>query len=85
VLVPDEQGRRLVHDVIYEELCRGVIRESSRDAYRRVMAELADGDAEAIVLGCTEIMLLVKPEDSPLPMFDTTRLHAEAAVAWALS
>lgn len=85
VRVPDAEGRRTVHRVIYEELCAGIVREESRAAYREVMRDLADGGAEGIVLGCTEIELLVGPEDSPLPVFPTTRLHAEAAVAWALS
>ncbi|WP_407987315.1 aspartate/glutamate racemase family protein [Kitasatospora sp. CMC57] len=84
VLTPDAPGRALVHRVIYEELCLGVIREESRAAYRSVIAELVVRGAEGIVLGCTEIELLVSPADSPVPVFATTRLHAEAAVAAAL-
>ena len=84
VLVPDEADRRIVHDVIYDELCVGVVRDESRDEYRRVMASLAGRGAEAILLGCTEIDLLVGPEDAGVPLFDTTRLHAEAAVRLAL-
>jgi amino-acid racemase len=84
VLVPDAGERRIVHDVIYSELCVGVIRDDSRDRYRRIMAGLAERGAEAILLGCTEIELLVGPDDSNLPLFDTTRLHAEAAVELAL-
>ena len=84
VLVPDAGERRIVHDVIYRELCVGVIRDDSRDRYRRIMAGLAERGAEAILLGCTEIELLVGPDDSNLPLFDTTRLHAEAAVELAL-
>ena len=80
VLVPEEADRRIVHRVIYEELCVGVIEDGSRDEYRRIMAGLAERGAEAILLGCTEIDLLVGPEDSPVPVFDTTRLHAEKAV-----
>ena len=85
VLVPDEADRRLVHRVIYEELCVGVIDDGSRDEYRRIMAGLAERGAEAILLGCTEIDLLVGPEDSPVPVFDTTRLHAERAVELAIA
>ena len=84
VLVPDEADRRLVHDVIYAELCVGVVRDASRDEYRRIMAELAERGAEGVLLGCTEIDLLVGPEDCPVPVFDTTRLHAERAVELAL-
>ena len=85
VLVPEEADRRIVHRVIYEELCVGVIEDGSRDEYRRIMAALADRGAEAILLGCTEIDLLVGPEDSPVPVFDTTRLHAERAVELAIA
>jgi amino-acid racemase len=84
VLVPDEPDRRIVHGVIYDELCVGVVRESSREQYRRVMQRLQELGAEAILLGCTELDLLVGPDDSPVPVFDTTRLHAERAVELAL-
>jgi aspartate racemase len=84
VLVPPEPDRRLVHDVIYRELCVGVIRDPSREEYRRIMRGLADRGAEAILFGCTEIDLLVGPGDSPVPVFDTTRLHAQRAVDLAL-
>ncbi|WP_457027929.1 aspartate/glutamate racemase family protein [Kitasatospora sp. P5_F3] len=84
VLTPDAPGRALVHRVIYQELCLGVIREESRAAYRSVIGELVAQGAEGIVLGCTEIELLISPADSPVPVFATTRLHAEAAVAAAL-
>ncbi|MFJ9460779.1 aspartate/glutamate racemase family protein [Kitasatospora sp. NPDC101447] len=84
VLVPDADARALVHRVIYEELCVGVVREESRAAYRRVIGDLVAAGAEGIVLGCTEIELLVRQEDSPVPVFPTARLHAEAAVAAAL-
>jgi aspartate racemase len=85
VLVPDDEDRALVHRVIYEELCVGVVDAGSREAYRSVMARLADRGAEAILLGCTEIDLLVGPDDASVPLFDTTRLHAERAVDLALS
>ncbi|AWZ04055.1 MULTISPECIES: aspartate/glutamate racemase family protein [unclassified Streptomyces] len=85
VRVPDPEGRALVHRVIYEELCLGVVREQSRAAYRRVVEDLVAGGAEGVVLGCTEIELLIGPGDSPVPVFPTARLHAEAAVDAALT
>jgi aspartate racemase len=85
VLVPDADDRGLVHRVIYDELVQGIVDERSRDAYRKVIARLVARGAEAVILGCTEIMLLVREEDSPVPLFDTTRIHAEAAVACAFS
>jgi len=85
VLVPEAQDRTTVHRIIYEELVQGQIRDASRNAYREVIERLVARGAEAIILGCTEIMLLVSPEDSPVPLYDTTRLHAEAAVTCALN
>ncbi|MET9697242.1 aspartate/glutamate racemase family protein [Streptomyces sp. NPDC006529] len=85
VLVPDAEGRALVHRVIYEELCRGVVREASRAAYRRVVEDLVARGAEGVVLGCTEIELLIGSGDSSVPLFPTARLHAEAAVDAALA
>ena len=84
VLVPPSDDRDVVHRVIYEELCVGVVRDGSRDEYRRIMAELADCGAQGILLGCTEIDLLVGQDDSPVPVFDTTRLHAQRAVELAI-
>jgi aspartate racemase len=84
VLVPGEPDRRIVHDVIYGELCVGVVADDSRVEYRRIMRDLADRGAEGILLGCTEIDLLVGSDDAPVPVFDTTRLHAERAVELAL-
>jgi aspartate racemase len=84
VLVPGPGARRIVHDVIYDELCLGVVDDRSRREYRRIMRDLAERGAEAILLGCTEIDLLVGPGDAPVPVFDTTRLHAEKAVEMAL-
>lgn len=84
VRTPDAAGRALVHRVIYEELCLGVVREESRAAYRRVIGELVSAGAQGVVLGCTEIELLIGAGDSPVPVFPTTRLHAEAAVTAAL-
>lgn len=84
VLVPEAPDRSVVHDVIFDELVCGVVREESRAEYRRIIAELVARGAEAIVLGCTEIEILVGQEDSAVPVLPTTRLHAEAAVAWAV-
>lgn len=84
VMIPDEAGREIVHRVIYEELVRGEIRAESRRRYQAVIADLQAQGAEAVILGCTEIGLLIKPEDSALPSYDTTALHARAAVDWAL-
>lgn len=85
VLVPDAVGRSTVHRVIYEELCVGVVREESRQAYQAIIKDLVAAGAEGIVLGCTEIELLISADDSPVPVFPTTRLHAEAAVSQALA
>ncbi len=82
--VPGPADRALVHEVIYAELVRGVVREESRRAYVGVVHRLVASGAEAVVLGCTEIELLLRPQDSPVPVLPTTRLHAEAAVRWAL-
>jgi aspartate racemase len=84
VIVPEADDRAMVHRVIYDELCVGVVRDDSRDEYRRVMERLVERGAKAILLGCTEIELLVGPEDATVPTFDTTRLHAERAVDLAL-
>ena len=84
MLTPDADGRALVHRVIYEELCLGVVREESRAAYQDVIGKLVAAGAEGVVLGCTEIELLIGEKDSPVPVFPTTRLHAEAAVDAAL-
>ena len=85
VLVPDAAARDLVHRVIYEELCLGRVLDSSRSAVRQVMARLVDGGAQAMILGCTELTLLVRPEDASVPLFDTTDIHARTAAEWALA
>ena len=85
VVVPDDEDRGTVHRIIYEELVAGKILPASRETYRAVIARLVEGGAEAVILGCTEIMLLVRPEDSQVPIFDTTALHAAAAVDMALA
>jgi len=85
VIVPDERERELVHRVIYDELCLGVISDTSRERYREAIARLVERGAEGIIFGCTEIGLLVSQADSPVPVFDTTRIHAAAAVDFALA
>lgn len=85
VLVPPAGDRAEVHRIIYDELVQGRINPASRDIYRAVIARLIANGAQAIILGCTEIMLLVDATDSAVPLFDTTRLHAEAAVILALA
>lgn len=84
VLVPDADGRALVHRVIYDELCLGKILQPSREAVRRVMAQLVDEGADGIILGCTELTLLVRPTDVNVPLFDTTSIHARKTAEWAL-
>jgi aspartate racemase len=84
VLVPDDEGRALVHNIIYDELVVGDIRDTSRTQYQTVIDVLVGEGAQGVILGCTEIGLLIKPEHSPVPVFDTTYLHAVAAVEWAL-
>lgn len=83
VLVPDERDRDLVHGVIYDELCHGIVLDNSRAAYRQVIERFRQDGAQGVILGCTEITLLIGAEDSALPVFDTTALHAQAAVALA--
>lgn len=85
VLVPDAAGREVVHGIIYDELGQGIIRDASRRAYVGIIEELVKRGAEGVILGCTEIPLLIKEKDSPVPVFDTTALHAAAAVDFALS
>lgn len=84
VVVPEAEERQTVHDIIFQELCLGQVREKSREAYRQVMERLVAEGAQGIILGCTEIGLLVGQEDSVVPLFDTTRIHAERAVALSL-
>lgn len=84
VIVPDDADRATVHRVIYDELVAGRIEPASREAYRGVIARLVDRGAQAVILGCTEIMLLIDQSDSAVPVFDTTALHAAAGVTTAL-
>ena len=85
VMVPNPTERAAVHRIIYEELCLGQIRESSREVYRSIIRGLVEQGAQAIVLACTEIGLLVSAQDCTVPLFDSTVLHAQAAVDWALT
>ncbi|MGA5758251.1 aspartate/glutamate racemase family protein [Nonomuraea bangladeshensis] len=85
VVVPPREQRELVHRVIFDELVRGVLRESSRDAFARIIAGLAARGAEGVILGCTEIELLITEKDTPVPLLPSARLHAEAAAGFALS
>lgn len=85
VLIPSADDRTVVHQIIYEELCLGQVRPASRDSYLRIIDILREQGAQAIILGCTEISLLIEPQHCTLPLFDTTRLHALNAAAWALA
>ena len=85
VLVPDTADRATVHRIIYDELVAGIVTGDSRAAYRDIIARLVGQGAQAVILGCTEIMLLVRPEDSAVPLFDTTALHVEGALEAALA
>mgnify|MGYP001481286826 CR=1 FL=1 len=84
VIIPDLDRRKIVHRIIYEELVQGKILDSSRQAYLKIIADLQSQGAQGVILGCTEIPLLVKQSDVAIPIFDTTTLHAQAAVDWAL-
>lgn len=84
VIVPKKEDRQIIHQIIYQELCLGEIKSSSRDQYVKILNKLVDSGAEAVILGCTEIPLLVHQEDVNIPLFDTTSIHAETAVEYAL-
>jgi aspartate racemase len=84
VMVPNDNEREIVNKVIYEELCLGKVQQKSRDYYKKVIRGLIETGAEGIILGCTEIGLLIKPEDSEVPLFDTTYIHALEAVNMSL-
>ena len=84
-MVPDERGREIVHTIIYEELCVGIVRPQSKAAYLEEIDRLRRQGADAVILGCTEVGLLLGPGDTDLPMFDTTRLHVEMALDVALA
>ncbi|MGO4500349.1 aspartate/glutamate racemase family protein [Paenibacillus sp. 2RAB27] len=84
VLVPPAAARKIVHDIIYEELCLGTIKEDSKQSYIEIIRDLVNEGAEAVILGCTEITLLIAQQDASVPLFDTTKIHAEYAVDFAL-
>jgi aspartate racemase len=84
VITPDEADRHIIHRIIYEELCLGSIQEASRQEYLRIIAGLIENGAQAIILGCTEISLLINQSHASVPLFDTTALHAHKAALWAL-
>lgn len=84
VLVPDDNERAIVHEVIYSELCLGVINRTSKARYLDIVARLATNGAQGVILGCTEIALLIQQQDTSVPLYDTTSIHAQQAVALAL-
>ncbi|NMC13786.1 MAG: aspartate/glutamate racemase family protein [Chloroflexi bacterium] len=84
ILIPNDADRERIHQIIYTELCLGVVKPESREEYKKVIAKLIREGAQGIILGCTEIELLVHEEDSAVPLYPTTRIHAQTAVAYAL-
>lgn len=84
VIIPEEEDRRVVHDIIYKELCKGEISLSSKQSYLDIINRLAERGAEGVILGCTEIPLLIQECDTSIPLFDTTYIHAHAAARMAL-
>ncbi|MBL0338778.1 MAG: aspartate/glutamate racemase family protein [Rhodospirillaceae bacterium] len=84
VLIPDAADRQMVHDVIYRELCLGTIQSASKEKYKKIIHNLVNRGVEGVILGCTEISLLINQKDSSVPLFDTTKIHAAAAVDKAL-
>ncbi|KKO10198.1 hypothetical protein LCGC14_0027300 [marine sediment metagenome] len=85
VVVPEQHERETIHRIIYEELCQGRIEEASRERYLAIIDSLHAQGAQAVILGCTEIAMLVSQRDTAVPLYDTTALHAQKAVAWALA
>ena len=85
VLVPNDDDRTVVHDVIYKELCLGEIKPSSKQQYLNIVKRLHEQGAEAVIMGCTEITLLIGQQDTDIPLYDTTAIHAEEAVNWSVS
>ncbi len=85
VIVPEEKDREAIHAILYKELCLGEIKEESKRAFQEIIARLEARGAQGIILGCTEIPLIVNQKDYEIPLFDTTTLHAEAAVDFALA
>jgi len=85
VLIPDDAERTSVHDIIYQELCQGEIKPASKQRYLDIVSNAADAGADSVIFGCTEVGLLITPADLDLPAFDTTELHAIAALDFALA
>lgn len=85
VIVPDLTERKIIHNIIYDELCQGIIKEESKANYLRIIKNLMDAGAQAVILGCTEIELLIKPDDCTIPLFPTAKIHALAAVDYVLN
>lgn len=85
VIIPGEEERELIHKTIYNELVQGIIKNESREKFQQIIANLENRGAEGVILGCTEIPLLISKSDVQIPVFDTTAIHAEKAVEWALS
>ena len=85
VIVPDKTGRKSVHEIIYHELCQGQVKDSSRKCYLEVIELLRENGAQGIILGCTEIDLLIGDQDADMPLFDSTALHVSDAVDWMLN
>lgn len=85
VLVPEPDDQQIIHDIIYNELCVGQIKTESRDKYLTIIDKLAAQGVEAVILGCTEIALLVNQQDTNMPLYDTTDIHAKYSVSWALA
>jgi len=84
VIVPNSEEMQIVHDIIFNELCLGEIKETSKEQYKKIIIKLAEKGAEGVILGCTEIPMLIKQEDVEVPLFDTTKIHAEFAVDYAI-
>ncbi len=84
VITPDEEDRKIIHDIIFNELCLGKLTDQSRKAYINISEKLVQKGARGIILGCTEIGMLLKQKDIDIPLYDTTRIHAAKAVEWAL-
>lgn len=85
VLVPGPEQRETIHRVIYDELCRGQVRDESRAQYQRIVGDLVGRGAQGVILGCTEIGLLLRPQDAEVPLFDTAQIHAEEAARYSLT
>ncbi len=84
VIVPDQTDRKIIHDIIYQELCLGLVETASKVEYLRIIGELQAAGAEAVILGCTEIGMLVTPSDTDVPLYDTTKIHAAKAVEFSI-